>query len=68
MPRGGKREGAGRPAGSSSVPKEKALSVQIAVRITPGEREVLERRAAAHGITLSRYVHELLFPQGTEKL
>ena len=67
MPRGGKREGAGRPVGRSSVPREKALSVQIAVRITPGEREELERRAAACGTTLSRYVHELLFPQ-TEAL
>ena len=61
MPRGGKREGAGRPKGAISVPKEKALSLQVAVRLTESEKAELEARAKAAGVTVSKYIHNLLF-------
>lgn len=61
MPRGGKREGAGRPFGSRSVPEDNALSVQVAVRLTAAEKAELERRAAAERLTVSRYIHKILF-------
>lgn len=61
MPRGGKRKGAGRPSGSRSVLKDDALSVQVAVRLTVAEKTELERRAAAAGMTVSRYIHDILF-------
>ena len=58
---GGKREGAGRPFGSKSVTKESALSVQVAVRLTTEEKKILEARAAAENLTVSRYIHKKLF-------
>lgn len=61
MPRGGKREGAGRPFGSKSVPKENLLSVQVAVRLTADEKKLLEERAAAESLTVSKYIHKKLF-------
>ena len=44
MPKGGKREGAGRPFGAKSVTEENALSVQVAVRLTANEKAELESR------------------------
>ena len=40
MPKGGKREGAGRPFGAKSVSEENALSVQVAVRLTVEEKKL----------------------------
>lgn len=63
MPRGGKRKGAGRPKGSARVPKEAALSVQVAVRLAEGEKAELERRAKEAGTTVSKYLRALAFPK-----
>ena len=60
MARGGRREGAGRPAGTK-LPAEAALSEQVAVRLTPDEKRRLSEIAAAEGMTISRYIHKLLF-------
>lgn len=60
MPRGGKREGAGRPAGSLGIRKENALSVQVAVRLTVSEKKRLEELAAQSGLTVSMYIHKIL--------
>lgn len=62
MPKGGKREGAGRPFGARSVLYENALSVQVAVRLTADEKKQLESRAAGEGLTVSKYIHKILFP------
>lgn len=62
MPKGGKREGAGRPPGSKSVSEKDALSVQVAVRLTADEKKSLENRAANENLTVSRYIHKMLFP------
>ncbi len=59
--RGGKREGAGRPVGSKTVTEENALSVQVAVRLTADQKKELEIRAAREGLTVSKYIHRLLF-------
>lgn len=58
-----KRRGAGRPFGSTGAYKkpEDVLSVQVAVRLTQGEKAVLEKRAAAEGLTVSKYIHKVLF-------
>lgn len=61
MPRGGKREGAGRPVGTKTVAEENALSVQVAVRLTVDQKKELESRAAREGLTVSKYIHRLLF-------
>lgn len=60
---GEKRRGAGRPFGSTGAYKkpEEVLSVQVAVRLTQGEKAVLEKRAAAEGLTVSKYIHKVLF-------
>lgn len=55
---GGKREGAGRPVGTTI---ENALSVQVAVRLTENEKKQLEERAKAANLTVSKYIHKLLF-------
>lgn len=60
MPRGGKREGAGRPTGSTSVHKEDSLSVQVAVRLTEGEKKRLEELASQSGLTVSKFIHKIL--------
>lgn len=64
MDGGGKRRGAGRPFGSTGAYKkpEKVLSVQVAVRLTQGEKSALEERAVAEGLTVSKYIHKVLFP------
>ena len=62
MPRGGKRNGAGRPIGSKSAPKENLLEKQVAVRLTQNEKNLLEKSAKEKGLTVSKYIHELLFP------
>lgn len=61
MPRGGKRNGAGRPVGSAVVLPANALSVQVAVRLTVSEKKALEERAAANGLAVSKYVRKILF-------
>lgn len=48
MPRGGKREGAGR--------KKEAPTVNMSFRFTLQEREALRRRAQAAGLSVSEYV------------
>ncbi len=63
MPKGGKREGAGRPFGAKSVSEENALSVQVAVRLTVEEKKLLESRAASEKLTVSKYIHKMLFPE-----
>ena len=60
MARGGKREGAGRPVGSTSVQKENSLSVQVAVRLTESEKKRLEELAAQSGLTVSKFIHKIL--------
>jgi hypothetical protein len=59
-----KRRGPGRPFGSTGAYKkpEEVLSVQVAVRLTQDEKAVLEERAAAEGLTVSKYIHKVLFP------
>lgn len=61
--RGGKREGAGRPFGSKTTNEENALSVQVAVRMTISEKAQLEERAKKENLTVSKYIHEKLFPE-----
>lgn len=63
MEGGEKRRGAGRPFGSTGAYKkpEEVLSVQVAVRLTQGEKAILEERAAAEGLTVSKYIHKVLF-------
>lgn len=58
MPRGGKRDGAGRPAYEDSNSR---LNVQVAVRMTANEKQELEKRAKMAGVTVSKYIHNLLF-------
>lgn len=48
MPRGGKREGAGR--------KKEPPTVNMSIRFTLQEREALRRRAQAAGLSVSEYV------------
>jgi hypothetical protein len=48
MPRGGRREGAGRP--------KEAPTVSITIRFTLQEREALRRMAKAAGLSVSEYV------------
>ncbi|MBO7122958.1 MAG: hypothetical protein J6V90_06740 [Treponema sp.] len=60
--RGGRREGAGRPVGTKTVTEENALSVQVAVRLTACQKKELEKRAAQEGITVSKFIHKILFP------
>ena len=48
-------------AGAYKKP-EKVLSVQVAVRLTQGEKSALEERAVAEGLTVSKYIHKVLFP------
>ncbi len=62
MPKGGKREGAGRPKGTTGAYKEIKMDVQVAVRMTAAEKEALEARAEAAGLTVSKYIHSVLFP------
>lgn len=59
-----KRREAGRPFGSTGAYKkpEEVLSVQVAVRLTQDEKTVLEERAVAEGLTVSKYIHKVLFP------
>lgn len=59
MPRGGKREGAGRPNGTT-IQKEDALCVQVAVRLTQSEKQRLEEAAKECGLTVSKLIHKIL--------
>lgn len=61
MPSGGKRAGAGRPKGTTGAYKEVTRSKQVAVRLTSEEKKALEERAAAEGLTVSTYIHNMLF-------
>ena len=53
MPRGGKRPGAGRKAGTV-IGREK--TDQITIRCTPAEKTKLKELAMREGVTLSRYI------------
>lgn len=63
MPKGGKREGAGRPFGTTGAYKEIKKDLQVAVRLTAEEKRQLEERAAAENLTVSKYIHLLIFGQ-----
>lgn len=57
MPRGGKREGAGRPAGTA---KGRTVEYKtISISALPEEIEVIKVAAAKAGKTVSRYLVEL---------
>ena len=61
MASGGKRSGAGRPKGTTGAYKEVTRDQQVAVRLTADEKQTLEARAAAASLTVSRYIHDILF-------
>ncbi len=61
MASGGKRNGAGRPKGTTGAYKEVTRDQQVAVRLTADEKRTLEERAAAASLTVSRYIHSILF-------
>lgn len=58
---GGKRAGQGRPKGTTGAYKEVTKNFQVAVRLTESEKKELEERAEAEGLTVSKYIHMLLF-------
>ncbi len=58
---GGKRAGQGRPKGSTGPYKEVSKNLQVAVRLTPDEKSLLEELASNEGITVSKYIHKKLF-------
>lgn len=58
---GGKREGQGRPKGTTGAYKENPKSLQVALRLTAEEKADLERRAQEAGLTVSKYIHMQLF-------
>ena len=53
MPRGGKREGAGRKSGST---KNDARSAWIAFRCTENEKQQIKELAAAQGMSMSEFI------------
>lgn len=55
---GGKREGSGRPKGSTGSYKEIKKDCIISIRITREEKELLEKKAAENGLTLARYIYK----------
>lgn len=57
MPRGGKREGAGRPAGTTRGRTVEYKTISISA--LPEEVETIKAAAAKHGKTVSRYLVEL---------
>ena len=58
---GGKRARQGRPKGSVGSYKEVTRNLQVAVRLTPAEKSLLEELATDEGITVSKYIHKKLF-------
>ena len=58
---GGKRPGQGRPKGTTGAYKEVKKNLQVAVRLTAEEKTELEKRAADAGLTVSKYIHQILF-------
>lgn len=58
---GGKRPGQGRPKGTTGAYKEVTRNLQVAVRLTAEEKAELERRAEEAGLTVSKYIHQILF-------
>lgn len=60
---GGKREGQGRPKGTTGAYKEAPKSLQVAVRLTAEEKARLECLAKSAGLTVSKYIHQKLFPE-----
>lgn len=61
MPRGGKREGAGRPAGTS---KGRTVEYKtISISALPEEIEDIKAAASKAGKTVSRYLVELALNQ-----
>lgn len=58
---GGKRSGQGRPKGTTGAYKENPKNLQVAVRLTAEEKAELEQRAAENGLTISKYIHNLIF-------
>jgi len=58
---GGKRAGQGRPKGTTGAYKENPKNLQVAFKLTAEEKKLLEERAAAAGVTVSKYIHTLIF-------
>lgn len=66
---GGKRAGQGRPKGTTGAYKEVTKNLQVAFKLTADEKKQLEERAANAGLTVSKYIHQLVFgdsPQSPE--
>ena len=62
MPRGGKRDGAGRPAGTT---KGRTVEYKtISISGLPEEIEAIKTAAEKHGKTVSRYLVELALNKG----
>lgn len=55
MPRGGKREGAGRPSGTTKDMSE-IKSRRIVLLLTPAQEEKLKADVAAAGTTIPKYI------------
>jgi len=58
---GGKRPGQGRPKGTTGAYKKVTKNLQVAVRLTAEEKAELEQRAEEAGLTVSKYIHKILF-------
>lgn len=58
---GGKRAGQGRPKGSTGAYKDVTKNLQVAFKLTAEEKKLLEERAKKNGLTVSRYIHRLIF-------
>ena len=58
---GGKRTGQGRPKGSTGAYKENPKNLQVTFKLTADEKSQLEERAKKEGLTVSKYIHGLLF-------
>ncbi len=60
MPRGGFREGAGRPKGTCKPESEKTVYKNFTVCCLPEEYEVLKQKALESGKTISRFLIDLV--------
>lgn len=60
---GGKRKGQGRPKGTKGPYKEVTLNCKVMIRFTEEEKNLLEERASEAGLSVSKYIHNLVFPE-----
>ena len=58
---GGRREGSGRPAGTTGAYKEVRKDESIFIRVTAEEKASLRKLAEEAGMSLSKYIHSRLF-------